>query len=180
VLIMTTETFLLHAKTYLDAEVSPATGDQVKYEAQRSEEERKQHMTMLPELTERRAAAEARSSMIRRDIDQIARSYKFRQASLRRVGQCIGVLSCATWECGLRNFAIPQGLEDGGKLRWASALSPWPSYVLARWWLALHHRLPWSLMDFLTDAHRRGILRQAGAVYQFRHIELQRRLAARL
>jgi|SwirhisoilCB3_FD_contig_31_4589261_length_1213_multi_3_in_0_out_0_2 hypothetical protein len=35
-------------KTYLDAEVSPATGDQVKYEAQRIEEERKQHMTMLP------------------------------------------------------------------------------------------------------------------------------------
>jgi hypothetical protein len=55
----------------------------------------------------------------------------------------------------------------------------WPSYILTRGWLASHHRLPWSLMSFLADAHRRGVLRQAGAVYQFRHIELQRRLATR-
>lgn len=56
----------------------------------------------------------------------------------------------------------------------------WPSYVLVRGWLALHRRLPWSLMDFLADAHQRGILRQAGSVYQFRHIDLQHRLATRL
>lgn len=55
----------------------------------------------------------------------------------------------------------------------------WPSYILTRGWLASHHHLPWSLMSFLADAHRRGLLRQAGAVYQFRHIELQRRLAIR-
>lgn len=55
----------------------------------------------------------------------------------------------------------------------------WSSYVIARWWLALRHRLPWSLMGFLDDAHRRGVLRQAGAVYQFRHIEMQERLAGR-
>ena len=55
----------------------------------------------------------------------------------------------------------------------------WPSYVLARGWLAWHLSLPWSLMDFLADAHRRGVLRQVGAVYQFRHIELQHRLANR-
>ena len=34
-------------------------------------------------------------------------------------------------------------------------------------------------MSFLADAHRRGVLRQAGAFYQFRHIELQHRLANR-
>ena len=34
-------------------------------------------------------------------------------------------------------------------------------------------------MDFLTDAHKRGVLRQAGAVYQFRHVELQHRLATK-
>jgi hypothetical protein len=34
-------------------------------------------------------------------------------------------------------------------------------------------------MSFLLDAHQRGVLRQAGAVYQFRHIELQHRLANR-
>ena len=55
----------------------------------------------------------------------------------------------------------------------------WPSYMLTRGWLALHHRLPWSLMRFLADAHQRGVLRQAGAVYQFRHLELQHRLATR-
>ncbi len=55
----------------------------------------------------------------------------------------------------------------------------WPSYLLPRGWLAVHHHLPWSLMDFLSDAHQRGVLRQVGAVYQFRHIELQHRLANR-
>jgi hypothetical protein len=29
------------------------------------------------------------------------------------------------------------------------------------------------MMDFLDDAHRLGLLRTAGAVYQFRHAELQ-------
>ena len=59
------------------------------------------------------------------------------------------------------------------------AETAWPSYAIARIWLALRHRLPWPLMGFLADAHRRGVLRQAGAVYQFRHIELQHRLATR-
>jgi hypothetical protein len=54
----------------------------------------------------------------------------------------------------------------------------WLPYMLARGWLAMTRRLPWRLMSFLADAHDRGVLRQAGAVYQFRHIELQRRLAA--
>ncbi len=57
--------------------------------------------------------------------------------------------------------------------------SAWPSCEIARIWLAMRHRLPWQLMGFLDDAHRRGVLRQSGAVYQFRHIELQHRLAAR-
>ncbi len=56
----------------------------------------------------------------------------------------------------------------------------WPSYLIARAWLALRNQLPWRLMKFLADAHQRGILRQAGAVYQFRHIDLQRRLATRI
>ena len=55
----------------------------------------------------------------------------------------------------------------------------WTSYMLARGWLAFRRQLPWPLMAFLADAHQRGVLRQAGATYQFRHLELQRRLAAR-
>jgi hypothetical protein len=57
--------------------------------------------------------------------------------------------------------------------------SAWPPWLTARGWLALHGRLPWPLMGFLGDAHRRGVLRQVGAVYQFRHINLQHRLATR-
>ncbi len=38
-------------------------------------------------------------------------------------------------------------------------------------------RLPWDTVAFLEDAYQRGVLRQAGAVYQFRHIRLQRHLA---
>jgi len=55
----------------------------------------------------------------------------------------------------------------------------WPSYLLTMGWLASSHQLPRSLMSFLADAHQRGVLRQAGAVYQFRHIDLQHRLATR-
>jgi hypothetical protein len=46
-------------------------------------------------------------------------------------------------------------------------------------WLALRRCLPWNLMSFLEDAHERGVLRQNGALYQFRHIELEHQLAAR-
>jgi hypothetical protein len=55
----------------------------------------------------------------------------------------------------------------------------WPQWLIARGWLALRDRLPLRLMSFLNDAHRRGVLRQAGPFYQFRHIELQHRLATR-
>jgi hypothetical protein len=56
--------------------------------------------------------------------------------------------------------------------------SPWSWSLLSRWWLALTGKLPWRLMTFLTDAHQRGVLRQAGAIYQFRHARLQDHLAA--
>jgi hypothetical protein len=57
--------------------------------------------------------------------------------------------------------------------------STWPGWLTARAWLALRGHVPWSLMSFLADAHHRAVLRQAGAVYQFRHIDLQHRLATR-
>jgi hypothetical protein len=54
----------------------------------------------------------------------------------------------------------------------------WAWFQAARLWLALRGRLPWRLMRFLDDAHRRGVLRQTGAVYEFRHGRLQDHLAA--
>jgi hypothetical protein len=50
--------------------------------------------------------------------------------------------------------------------------------VLVRGWLPLTGRLPWRVQAFLTDAYQRGVLRQTGAVYQFRHARLQDQLTA--
>ncbi|MFI1483331.1 NACHT domain-containing protein [Streptomyces sp. NPDC020747] len=58
------------------------------------------------------------------------------------------------------------------------ALSAWGRLGSARIWLALTGRAPWRLMGFLDEAHRRGVLRQSGAHYEFRHLRLQQSLAA--
>jgi NACHT domain len=77
------------------------------------------------------------------------------------------------------------GLMAGLGLGFAAGLgsgffrATWGAFAIARCWLALRGRLPWQLMGFLADAHQRGVLRQEGANYQFRHVELQHRLAAR-
>jgi hypothetical protein len=55
----------------------------------------------------------------------------------------------------------------------------WGASVVTRAWLAARGSTPLRLMRFLDDAHRRGVLRQVGAVYQFRHARLEERLAAR-
>ncbi|MBW1600167.1 AAA family ATPase [Streptomyces sp. JJ38] len=62
-------------------------------------------------------------------------------------------------------------------LMYGVAVSAWGRYTVARLWLAAGGRLPRRLMAFLRDAHRRGVLRQTGGFYQFRHIELRDRLA---
>ncbi|MEJ2853021.1 MULTISPECIES: hypothetical protein [unclassified Saccharothrix] len=43
--------------------------------------------------------------------------------------------------------------------------------------IATSFGVPWRLGRFLEDAHRRGVLRVVGPVYQFRHATLQDRLA---
>ncbi|OLF06173.1 hypothetical protein BLA60_33105 [Actinophytocola xinjiangensis] len=68
----------------------------------------------------------------------------------------------------------------GGGLAYVLCLTAWGRWlVLARVWLPLTGRLPWTLPGFLEDAYRRGVLRRAGAVYQFRHARLQDHLARR-
>ena len=64
-----------------------------------------------------------------------------------------------------------------GVLVWLLFASAWGPWLIARSWLALTGRLPWSVMTFLADAHRRGVLRQVGGVYQFRHARLKDHLA---
>jgi hypothetical protein len=49
----------------------------------------------------------------------------------------------------------------------------WVAYLIATARLARNGRLPRRLMQFLDDAHRLGLLRAVGPIYQFRHAELQ-------
>ncbi|WP_329428120.1 NACHT domain-containing protein [Streptosporangium sp. NBC_01495] len=68
-------------------------------------------------------------------------------------------------------FAVVFGLLLGKHHAWLTC-----TIAVAR--LALEHRLPWRIMDFLDDAHRLGLLRAVGPVYQFRHAVLHDHLAA--
>lgn len=51
-------------------------------------------------------------------------------------------------------------------------------YAVAVGILTVAGKAPARPLRFLADAHRRGVLRQQGATYQFRHAELQTSLAA--
>jgi hypothetical protein len=70
-------------------------------------------------------------------------------------------------------FGLTFGLTAGLVTAWGQWL------VFVRVWLPLTGRLPWPVYAFLTDAYHRGVLRQAGAVYQFRHARLQDHLTHR-
>jgi hypothetical protein len=60
----------------------------------------------------------------------------------------------------------------------AACSTAWYRFCVARIQLRVRGALPWHVLEFLADAHHRGLLRQAGAVYQFRHARLQDRLVA--
>ncbi|MDC0772734.1 NACHT domain-containing protein [Streptomyces sp. HD] len=88
-----------------------------------------------------------------------------------------GPLGSLSWSL---RAGLVSGLVSGlcGALGFALTLTAWGQWlVLARIWLPLTGHLPWTLVTFLDDAYRRGVLRQAGAVYQFRHARLQHHLA---
>jgi hypothetical protein len=75
-------------------------------------------------------------------------------------------------------FGLVGGLVGGLAFGLLFVGAGWGWFAIARTWLALGGRLPWQLMTFLDDAYRRGVLRQGGAAYQFRHARLQDHLAA--
>jgi transcriptional regulator with XRE-family HTH domain len=69
-------------------------------------------------------------------------------------------------------FALVLGPVLG--LAVGASLTAWGQWLIfARIWLPLTGKLPWAVAAFLDDACRRGVLRQVGAVYQFRHARLQ-------
>jgi hypothetical protein len=83
-----------------------------------------------------------------------------------------------------RASTLSAGLLAGAMFGIAAGLTfflsrAWGSFVLARIWFAVRGRTPLRLMRFLADAHRRAVLRQAGAAYQFRHVRLQDNLVNR-
>jgi len=98
-----------------------------------------------------------------------------------------GVIMAVVWS----QFDLVFGLVDGsafwfvswllgipaGVLAWILIMTVWGPWLLARTWLPLTGRLPWAMVAFLEEAHRRGVLRQAGGVYQFRHARLQNYLS---
>jgi hypothetical protein len=73
-------------------------------------------------------------------------------------------------------FGLAGGLNLGLAV-WLSSCSG--TYLITVTYLSIRRRTPLRLMSFLQDAHRLGLLRRTGAVYQFRHAELQKRLASK-
>ena len=66
----------------------------------------------------------------------------------------------------------------GGALAYGLAFTAWGQWlILSRIWLPVTGRLPGPVVTFLDDAYERGVFRQVGAVYQFRHARLQDHLS---
>lgn len=75
-------------------------------------------------------------------------------------------------------IGVASGLVIGLTFGFYHAASP--EFRIITWWLAIRGKAPLGFERFLEEAHLRTVLRQSGAMYQFRHVELQKRLADRL
>jgi hypothetical protein len=101
------------------------------------------------------------------------------RAAFRTYGLAVGLVGglAAGLPYGLA-FGLVVGLVVG--LAAGQTETAWGKFVLTSAWLAARGQLPRSLAAFLADAHeKRGVLRQVGPMYQFRHRDLQHRLANR-
>ncbi|MEW2372599.1 helix-turn-helix domain-containing protein [Streptomyces sp. NPDC006656] len=87
-----------------------------------------------------------------------------------------GATGPLNWGVG-ENLFIGAAGGLGGAASYVLTFTAWGQWiVLARVWLPLTGRLPWNPAAFLDDAYHRGVPRQTGAVYQFRHVRLQHHL----
>ncbi|WP_020659457.1 NACHT domain-containing protein [Amycolatopsis benzoatilytica] len=97
----------------------------------------------------------------------------------RLVGAVISpVFGQINWEL---SYGFVAGTLAGiaGSVCYTLSFTAWGQWVLfAKIWLPLSGRLPWAVTEFLGDAYARGVLRQIGATYQFRHARLQERLSS--
>ena len=85
----------------------------------------------------------------------------------------LGVLDAVTVGTG-RSYGLAYGLSGGLLLTLTFGLL---NGVMTAAVLRAQGRVPPHLLSLLDDAHRLGILRQAGPVYQFRHAKLHDHLA---
>jgi hypothetical protein len=124
------------------------------------------------------------------------RSYRF---DIRAGLMSALVVAIVVWAAVILQFALDYGLQDEldvqhkimstlqdiafglppalGAFLWFSVrrCASWP-YGFAAALLAHSGALPRRPLKFLSDAHRRGVLRQAGMTYEFRHARLAERL----
>jgi hypothetical protein len=83
------------------------------------------------------------------------------------------VVGLSVGPAGSAAFGLAFGLAAG-----FAETAAWVYFEAALLHLGLRRHVPWRLVAFLRDAHvHRGVLRQVGTVYQFRHLDLQRHLA---
>jgi len=80
-------------------------------------------------------------------------------------------------------FALAVGVTYGLTFGLTAGLAAgrhhaWMAYVITTRRLARTRQQPRKLMLFLDDAHRLGLLRTVGPIYQFRHADLQDHLAS--
>ena len=71
---------------------------------------------------------------------------------------------------------VSAGCGVGGALTSTGSFFAWAQFAPFHLYFVCRRELPWRLMVFLGDAAELGILRQAGAYFQFRHAEVQERL----
>ncbi|MEU8206045.1 NACHT domain-containing protein [Streptosporangium sp. NPDC049046] len=74
-------------------------------------------------------------------------------------------------------FGLTFGLLGGLAGLISGSHHAWLACTIVTGRLALTRQLPWRIMNFLDDAHRLGLLRAVGPIYQFRHATLHDHLA---
>lgn len=92
------------------------------------------------------------------------------------VGVTVAALSAPAGWVSAAVFGLAAGAANGSGVGFG--MNAWGHWLLlSRFWSALTFRMPWGIHTFLREAHERGVIRQLGGVYQFRHIKLQEALA---
>jgi hypothetical protein len=114
------------------------------------------------------------------DLIRADRLSALTQGSLIGLGAMLLVTTASVSALSLRGaLLLGAGFGAVAGTVWAIAGSAWGRFLLLRLYYGTVRRYPFRLVGFLDDAHRRGVLRQVGATYQFRHELLQSRLLAR-